>query len=112
MKQGKETVLKSNAKCKADINSQNCIYIKLCHVYAALEKATAFGNKQGKISVTISPGSQTFTVIPNSVASLSYYNNFFTYPHFYIFQKYIQCSTIIAQKSVYVSFILLNLKLL
>lgn len=64
--------LKPNAKCKANINSQKGIYIKLCRVYAALEKATEFGDKQGKISVTISPGSQTFTVILHPVASLSY----------------------------------------
>lgn len=93
MKQGKEI----DAKCKTNINSQKCIYIKLCYACAALEEATVFGNIKGKISVTISPGSQTFIVIPHPVASLSYYNNFFTYPYFYIFQKYIQFSTIIAQ---------------
>lgn len=76
-------MLKPNAKCKANINSQKCIYIKWCHVYAALEKSTAFGNKQGKISVTVSPDSH---LIPYLVASLSYYNNFFTYPPFYIAQ--------------------------
>lgn len=84
-------MLKPNAKGKANINSQKCIYIKLCHVYAALEKATTSGNKQGKTSVTISPGSQTFTLIPPPATSLSCYNHFFTSSQIYIFQKYTQC---------------------
>lgn len=104
-------MLKPNAKGKANINSQKCINIKLCHVYAALEKATTSGNKQGKTSVTISPGSQTFTLIhlqlpvyPATIISLPL-------PKSISFRNIPRVKPSLL-KNLYMSFILLNLKLL